>query len=402
MTVLRLLSAAFVLLVVAPGASAEEFVVGQGGFDTIQSAIDEALANEDLVDTVLVPPASYDESVAIVLTNADAQQKLTLRRKGKGGDVLIRGQGGAPALTIDGPDGVELRNLVLDSGNDSDGVSALLVTGTTRNVEAKNVHGVPGDDVGVIVGPTAVGVRLDGSDFSGMLGIGFLIDGASHTLDGCRASACGLNGIVLRPTSLNCIVEGAVAVAAGLPAGLDPGVISIDGTGHQLRKCVAGGAGAGGDGFHVEGTGHLLTKCDALGNGRAGFNLNGAVARLEKCEADQNLFGVQGGGQGAVIEGGSFDQNSSHGVLLLQPGTLVRSISAEQNVGNGVYVQTGVVGSRIEDCRFEANGAEGLFVLGSFTWVEGNVARDGDGLIDAGPSNSGRDNKVKGSGTNDF
>lgn len=386
----------------AARAGAETLTVGDPGLATIQAAVDAALSNADLQDTVLVPSGSYDESVAIVLTNADLQQKLTLRRKGKSGDVLITGQGGLPAVQIDGLNGVCLKNLVLDSGSFMDGVPALEMLGTTRNVDCSGVNGTPGDDVGVIIGQTVVGVRLQGSDFSGMLGVGFVVDGASHTLSDCVASACGLNGIVFRSTALNCVVDGCVAIAAAAPASADPGVISIDGQGHLVTDTTAGGAGAGGDGFFVEGSGHRLSKCVSMGNSRAGFNLNVAVVRLDKCQGSENLFGVQGGGQGTVIDGGKFDQNSSHGVLLLQPGTFVTSISADSNIGSGVYVQTGVVGSRILDCSFRENGAEGVFVLGSFTWLEGNVGRKGDGFVDAGTLNSGRDNKAKGGGVNDF
>ena len=385
----------------ASDARADKLTVGQGGLATIQAAIDQALANSDAADTVLVPAGSYDESVAIVLTGANAQEKLTLKRKGSSGSVRITGQGGSPAVRIDGIEGVCLRGLTLDSGNVFDGVAALEVTGQTVDVDCEDVDGTPGDDFGVILSQTSVGVRLANCDFSGMLGAGFTIDGASHSIEGGRADQCGVNGLLFASTSLNCRVSNFSAVALGLAPGTDPGVISVRGAGHTFTKVTAGGAGVGGDGFHIEGVGHSFSKCSSTGNGRAGFNLN-SVVRMSGCDASGNLFGLQGGGSGASISGGSFSSNSSHGLLLSNSGTHVVNVAAENNTGNGVYVQAGVLGTSVRDSSFKGNGGEGVTVDGDFTWLEGNVGKKGDGFVDNGSDNGGRDNLAKGGGTNDF
>ena len=385
----------------SPNAFAEKLIVGQGGLATIQAAIDQALQNADSVDTVLVPAGSYDESVAIVLTGANAQEKLTLKRKGSSGEVTIVGQASAPALKIDGIEGVEIRNLTLDSGNIVDGVAALEVTGVTLDVNCENVDGVPGDDFGVILSQTSVGVRLTNCDFSGMLGIGLAVDGTAHAIAGGKANGCGLNGLLFAATSLNCRVSGFEAVALGGAPSTDTGVISVRGAGHAFSKTIAGGAGVGGDGFHIEGAGHSFSKCSSTGNGRAGFNL-AAETSLSSCDASGNLYGLQGGGTGATVSGGSWDLNSSHGLLLLNSGTHVVNVSANNNTGSGVFVQAGVVGSNVSDSSFKDNGGEAVTVAGDFTWLEGNSGKKGDGFVDQGANNGGRDNLSKGGGQNDF
>lgn len=382
--------------VLALPARAEKLTVGEGGLATIQDAVDAALANADAVDTVFVPGGTFEESVVVSFAAAPTQELLTIRHTG-GGTTRIKGAAASPALTLQDVDGVVLRDLELESGG-LDNVPALLINGTSREVEVQDVAGVPGDDHGVETTAGTFGIGFDGCDFSAMLGRGFTIDGVSHTLDGCRASSCGLNGLVLASSSRNCAVDKFAADAVGGSDASNRGVITVHGEGNRLTGCRATGGGL--DGVFVDGSGHLLDGCDADDNLQSGFNVDDAAVVLRGCAASGNLFGLIGGR--ALVEGGSFRDNASHGVVLSQDRLHVVGVAANDNGGHGIFEVSGVSGGTIRGSTMKGNGGEGLLVQGDDTWVEGNVAKKGDGLIDQGSANGGRGNKVKGSGTNDF
>ncbi len=394
------------LCFLVPAARAEKVTVGQGGLLTIQQAVDAVLANTDQTDTILIPSGTYEESVLVSfasLTGTNFQEKLTIKRKGTSGLVKINpaAASNAPAIHLQDVDGVNLEHLTLESSDATDGIAALVIDGQSSNIGLTSLTGVAGDDVGVtVLGATTFGVRFELCEFSAMLGIGFWIDGVSHSLTECEASACGLNAVVLPDTSLNCRLKKCRAEALNGQNALHPGMITVRGSGHRLESTFVSGGGL--DGIFVAGQGHLLKGCEAKGNGISGYNVNAAEAWLKNCKASQNLFGLSGGGEGATVEGGSYKSNASHGVFVMQSGTRVQSVAAKQNGGHGVYVVPGVVGTHVRSCRFEKNGGEAVLVEGQLTWLEGNKAESGDGLIDHGTFNGGFDNSVTDGGTNDF
>ncbi|MBI4881756.1 MAG: right-handed parallel beta-helix repeat-containing protein [Planctomycetes bacterium] len=395
-----------VALAFCGGASAEQITVGQGAIVTIQDAVDQALANADTSDTVLIPKGTYNESVTVASAVLPGQAKLTIKRSGDG-QARIVGQGG-PAVLIQGSENVVLQNLTLNSGSAIDGAAALRIDGQSANIEVASVQGVAGDDIGVVVsGVTVLGVCFTECDFSDMAGYGFFLDGFGHELTNCEASACGLSGIVLTSQALNCMLSGCTAIATGGQWASHPGVITLRGNGHYVKRTVAGGGGL--DGFFVEGAGHRLLSCESNGNTNAGFNLDNttvdAQVLLQNCTAKQNTYGLLGGGLGATVKGGVFNSNLNDGLRLTEGGTNLLSLTANSNGGHGIYVTAGVIGTKIRDCQMKNNGGEGVQVLGQLTWLERNEAKNGDGLIDGAvptDNNRGRDNTVSGGGVNDF
>ncbi len=382
--------------VLSISAHAAKITVGEGGIATIQDAVDAALANGDATDIVLAPGGTYQESIFVSFSGAPGQEQLTIRAAG-GGSVRITGVSPSPAIELQDVDGVILQDLELDSGG-IDAVPALLISGASRDVDVRDVIGAPGDDLGAVTTAGTFGVRFDGCDFSAMLGRGFTIDGASHTLTGCRASSCGLNGLVLAATSRNVAVDGFEADAVGGSDAAQRGVITVHGEGHRISNCRATGGGL--DGFFVDGSGHLLDGCEGSDNLQSGFNVDDAPVVLQGCDASGNLFGFRGGR--GMVEGGTSRANASHGIVLDQDGMHVVGVAADGNGGHGVFVLAGVSGGTVRGSSMKGNGGEGVLVQGDQTWVEGNVAKKGDGFVDDGTDNGGRDNKVKGNATNDF
>lgn len=400
-TFMPMLAAAVTTLVAAPRADAETIVVGKEA-NSIQAAVDAALANTDAEDVILVPGGTYDESVLVsfaALSDPADQQSLTLKTQGKG-KAVVRGVGGT-ALRLDGAAGVRLERLVLDSGSAADGLPALLIGGKSKDIEISKVDGVPGDDMGaVLLGANVLGVRFVDCDFSGMLATGFRIDGFGHELIDCKANACGMNGIVFTDQALNCLIEGCTVDAASGSTVVDPGMITIRGNGHRIIDTDVSGAGI--HGIWLEGAGHLVENCDASDNAEAGFHLMGAQITVRDSTASGNLFGLQGGGLGATVVKSTFKDNLSHGVAITEGGTNLHSIKSIGNGGHGVHVAQVVLGTSILGSTLQKNTGEGLVVEGRLTWVEKNKAKKNDGLIDLGIDNGGRKNVVKNGAQNDF
>ncbi len=383
----------------ADAASAETWVVGEDGNMTIQATIDAALADAGVDDTILVPPGVYDETV-VVMYGASSQESLKIRRQGKKGTVTIQGTGGA-ALRLNGVHDVSVENLTLQSASAADGIPALLVDGSSSDVRIENVLGVAGDDVGATIdGNSTVGVTMTDCDFSGMVFVGFQIEGVGHVLRKCVADACGLNGFLMTDESLLCTLEKCRSDAGGLSGGTFSGVCTVNGSGHRLTKVKV--SNGGDDGFLVLGQGHVLEKCEATGSADAGFLVDEAQAMLMNCSATGNAVGFSGGGLGTSLTGGNYDDNTSHGISIVDGGVEIRGVSASGNGGDGALVDAAVFGMKILDSTFKKNDGEGLRVQGQICWVEGNVAKSGNGLVDEGTGNDGRGNKVKGEATNDF
>lgn len=400
MTLSRIaLSVALAATLFSGSATADKIKVGKGGIDTIQAAIAAALANADADDTILVPSGVYDESVFVTLTG-QGQDSLTITKTGKG-EVLIRGTGNDPAIRVANAARVRLSDLTLESGGALPGVPALEVSGTVVDMVAESLRGVAGDQLGVaVVGTSPMGVLFDDCDFSGMLESGFLLDGSRHRLKDSTADSCGQNAVVLAPTSSRCRIEGLRADQGNASDGTNEGVVTVRGDDHVLTDCRI----TGGDrGFAVYGEDHVLTKCEASGASGPAFALEGGRVRLQDCEGTSSLHGVSGGGDGVQVLGGSFDGNSSHGIFLRITGeSTVEGVNASSNGGNGVMVLYGVSGPDVLFSTMKANNEEAVRVEGDHCWVEGNTGKKGDGFVDAGAENMGRDNAAASSAVNDF
>lgn len=395
------LACAIAVIASTPSARAETIAVSPGA-DALETALAAALANADAHDLILVTAGDYDDSLYITLTGT--QQSLEIRRAG-GGTARIRAQQSSgvytPPITVADSAGVTLKDLTLDSGDATDSVPELLVSGACRDVVVKGVKGTAGDDMGAMVtGSTAVGVSFQDCSFSGLLGVGFWLDGVSGEVVNCSASACGLNGVVLLPTSRGWSIDKLTVQAAGGSNPSHPGQLTVRGTGHRVARSTVGGAGE--DGIYVTGAGHQFSDVKALVNGSAGFNLVSAQATLSECKASGNLFGLSGGGDAALVLGGKFSDNSSHGMVVFGSGTQVLDATAQGNGGHGIHLVAGVVAVQVRGARVKDNGGEGVVVAGDGCWLEDNVAKGGDGLVDAGTGNGGRSNKVLGGGANDF
>jgi len=383
----------------APLASAEKITVGENGINTIQGAVLLALSNGDLEDTVCIPKGTYDETVCIDLTGTN-QTSLVVQRSGKKGTVVINGEGtGNPAIKIDGVDNVTLKDLTLNSADNNDGVPALTIDDAS-NIHVEKVSGTATDDAGVATGPDTLGVTLKNCEFSGMLLIGFDMDGKSHTLDKCTANACGDNGVILRDSSSNCQLTKVTANSNGGFDATHTGYVDVNGDGHYLDKCKVIGMGM--DGIAIEGTGHRVNGCTVSDALQACIYVDDSQATITNCDASGGIFGFMGGGVGTVVEGGSFSNNSSHGLAFSFDGTQIRNVKADKNGGDGVQVIT-ADGVSITDSSFKKNAGEAVNINGgSDCWVANNTAKGGEGFVDNGTDNAGTGNNAKNDGQNDF
>lgn len=389
------------LLVSGAAARADTITIGENGVTTIQQAVTAALDNADAEDTILVPKGEYTETVSVNYTTGSGatQTGLTIKRKGKKGQVRVTGASGA-AFSIASSTNVVMSNVDVQSSSPGDGTPAIVVN-TCQNLLFTKVNGVAGDDLGVVVlNANSMGIRFDRCDFSGMAGIGFSIDGFGHELRDCKADACGLNAVVLTDQALNCWIIDCSAVAAGGSSVTHPGTITLRGNGHRVMNTATGGSGS--NGIYAVGNGHILDGCSSDGSVGAGYRIDDAEVLLIDCSASDNDNGYEGGGLGASVIGGKFNSNATSGLRISEGGINLRGLSANKNGGDGVLVTAAAAGANIRDCKFKLNGLEGVQVNGSLAWLEGNSAKEGDGLIDGGANNSGRDNVVKDGGTNDF
>ncbi len=384
--------------VLASSTFADKLVVGTGGLDSIQSAVDAAIANADETDTILIPSGTYQESV-VVDYGSSGQTELIIKRKGKG-TVLIEGQGIGAAVQINNARHVRLEQVTVKSADTLDTVAAVILTGVTHDVRLTGVNGVAGDDFGVqVIGSLGLGARFHDCDFSGMQGVGFIIDGCGHELSDCRADGCGLNGAILSALALNCRIVGGSYVAAGGSAPGNAGVITLRGNGHFLDGVTVGGGGL--DGILVDGGGHSVRNCTSSDNVRAGFNTDSAQLCLQDCKATGNTYGLLGGGLGATIDGGTYSNNAGNGIRITEGGTNLTSVTAKGNGSHGIYLTIDAVGTSVRSCSVRQNGGEGVVVEGQLTWLEANTAKSDDGFVDQGANNCGRNNKVA-AGVNDF
>lgn len=401
-TALYALSALLTIGITTPDSDAGTFTVGKSGITSIQGAIDAALANTEANDTILIPPGEYTESVVISFDGLPPlnQQHSLLITRSKAGLVKIIGVNN-PAMHIKDAAGVKVKNITLDSGNPNDEKPALLIDGKVSNIQLDRLKGVVGDELGVrISGNFAIGVRAFKCNFSGMDGIGFLADGFGHEFVECRADNCKFNGFLLTPQALDCTITDCTALNSATQASGNPGAISMYGNGHRIRSTTTSGAAL--DGFYMVGNGHLLEKCKANNNGRAGFFMDTSSGKLKQCSAKGNLHGFLGGGLGATVEKGSYSDNTTHGLNVTKGGVNVLAVKANENGGDGVFVDNSANATKVYGCSMQKNGGEAVNVMGQLTWVEGNQAKGGDGFVDQGNNNSGRNNRVKGAATNDF
>ena len=400
---------------------AEDFTVGQNGLNSIQSAVNAALSNNQPDDRILIPPGTYLESVFISfasLTGTNVQERLALQRSGTG-ETVVQGSAGFPALHLQDVENVSLKKLTLNSGSMVDSVPALFIDGQSVNVECSGLNGIPGDDLGVVVAgsadlkaPTSMGVLFKQCDFSGMLRKGFWLNGIGHTLSKCVASGCGENGVVLDALSANCAID---ALTASASLGQDvtyPGYVTVLGSGHSVSRVSVSGAGM--HGFQLNGEGLHLEDCDATNNGDSCYFIADGSAVLKSCDASGNLFGLRAGAlvppvgesestvDGLSVDGGKFNHNSSHGLLLSGDGAHIRSISASGNGGHGILVRPEAERVVVRGCAMKKNGGQAVQVEGELSWLEDNQAKQGDGFSDLGTNNGGRNNKVKAGATNDF
>ncbi len=402
----RLLLAVFFLVFgcVAATARAGTIKVGTDA-QTIQAAVDLALANADAADTVIIPSGIYDETVFITVTGTNNQEFLTLKRSGTSA-VLIRGTASHAGVAIANMKGVTLKDLTVQSGSlasggSDDDVAAIDVSGNSANVVIDGCSGVAGDDVGLeLRGVDVRGVLVKNCSFGAMTRIGCRIDGRDHTFDSCTANGVGYNGFLFTDTSENCRLVKCSAIGVGASDVDNPGYITVRGTGHQLDDCTAT---SGADGFYVTGSGHRLSKCSALVNLSSGFECDDATAcTFTGCTATQNLVGFTGGGTGVLVEGGKYSSNASHGLFVVKDRTKVMGVRAETNGGTGIYVFDNVLYALVRDCKPKSNGGDGIRVEGDSAWIEDNSASNGDGILDLGASNAGRGNKTKNGAQNDF
>lgn len=382
-------------------AQAGTITVGSGGITTIQQAIDAALANADTADTINIPAGNYTESLYISLTGTPTQASLALQRSGKGVVQITGTTADKNAVRIQDARGITLKNLVVKSFSATDGDEpAVEIGGVSSNIVLEGVNGVAGDDVGVVVsGTTTSGVLLKKCDFSGMTKVAFSIDGNAHTIDGCVADNVGANAFLLSATSTNCLLVNCSSDALMASDVTHPGLFTIRGTGHRLEKCTVEASAS--HGFFFEGAAHRAVKCVAR-DCDVGFIALGIQVLLETCTSRFNTYGFQGGAEGGLILGGSFSDNTVHGIELTQSGMSVRTATINSNLGQGIRVVSGVERSALVGNKFKSNGGDAIQVLGDNNWLEANKA-SGDGFVDLGLQNGGRANKVSGSGlTNDF
>lgn len=379
--------------------NAEQITVGEGGITTIQDAVAAALGNLDVDDTILIPPGTYNETV-LVDFQTTIQESLAIERAGKKGVVTIVGATGS-AITLRAAKETTLRKLTLQSASAFDAVSALRIDTSSSGVVCRQIKGVAGDDFGVVVaGANNIGCRFENCDFSGMSGMGFLLDGSAHELIDCTADDCGLNGLVFSADALLGSATSCTFAASGGTNSLQPGYVTLRGNGQRLIECDV--SGAGGDGVWADGNGHVIVRSDSSDNVGVGFHLDDSSILLLDCSASGNAIGVDGGGLTATIDGGNFSKNLSHGIDVTEGGTTVLDAVCKSNGGDGIHVAVGAVGTLVRGCDLIKNALEGVVVEGSLSWIDSNTSRNGDSFVDLGTGNGGRDNLLEDGGTNDF
>lgn len=384
----------------AGSARAGTLKVGPGqAFATIQAAVTAALANSDADDTISISPGDYAESVFITITGTNAQENLTLKRNGSG-LVRVLAPGSTPAFQIENARGVSLKNLTVRSGSSSDGTAAIQLAESCRDIEIESCTGFVGDDVGVaFVGEDIVGVKVKGSNFSGLTQVSFAVDGRGHTFEDCDVLGTLNNAFVFADTSRNCRLDNCSALGIGVADDSQPGYITLRGRGHTVENTSSSG---GRFGFYVAGSGHLLEDCDADGNVTSGYSCAATDTSFVDCDAGGNVTGFNGGGEGVIVRGGKFASNSSHGILVSVDSTQVIGATSQSNLGSGIYVQTGIARVDLRGNKIKNNFAEGIHLLGDSCWLEDNQASGGDTIIDAGSDNFGRGNTTKSGAQNDL
>lgn len=397
-------AAAFCFLALAAAARAETIKVGSSPqLQTIQDAVDAALANADAHDTVAIPAGLYDETVSITLTGTNAQESLTLKRSGTG-TVVITGQVNQPAIGVSDASGIVLKNLVVQSGTlaaggSDDDIAAIRVTGAVSNVVIDGCTGVAGDDVGIDLASTTRGVEIRNGNFSGLSRIAFRIAGTDHALESCLANGSGHNGFLLLAGSENCRLKACSGIGLQNGDPDEPGYFTIRGRGHEIEDCdVASGR----EGFFVAGSGHRFVDCSSTANNINAFVCEATDSSFDRCEGSMSVIGFVGGGAGVVIDDSKFPFNTSHGMAITGDRTKVIGTACDQNGGSGVFVLSSASGAHLRDVKAKTNGVDGIRVEGDTCWLEDNVTGGGDGIIDAGTDNAGRGNLAKGGATNDF
>ena len=157
--------------------------------------------------------------------------------------------------------------------------------------------------------------------------------------------------------------------------------IFLAGSGHQVRDCTAVGNGSvqtvfGNDGIKV-GDGSTVTRNTAQGNARHGVDA-GLGSTLTGNTAWANQRGIVAG-NGATVTGNTAASNIV-GIDAASNSTITGNTVFDNGTGINVGFYSLVSGNSVTE-----NDPEGIFTLGDFNTIEGNLlAGQNDGANDAG------------------
>jgi parallel beta-helix repeat protein len=378
--------------VAAEAAHGANFVVTQPF--KIQAAIDAALASGDVADVIFVNPGIYDEALVIDFSGTSQESLYLIHntsvRPVVSGGITIRD---SRIVTIDGfairsskadtqaaaivrdTIGAAFVQCVFDDG-DFGGIDAadsfeIVVNDCTFGSMDESVGGSGGYGVKIVGG---CGHRVLSSDFKDD-------EGRSIWIEADRSE-----------------VSSTVVDGAGGDAG-----IYLEGLLNLVKSTTS--KNNDGDGVRVIGTCEVSKS--TLQNGvNDGSNWTGGSVRNSTIKGNDaaGIF-VDDGQNGVEIKSNKIQSNSGAGVRLKGDRCSVRDNDIEKTTsgslgGNGVLVDSSSDGNCIRSNEFSGNSGNAVRVEGDDNYVFLNEGSGGDGFIDSGSGNAGRDNQT--SGPNDF
>lgn len=394
----------FAMALSAASASAEVYVVRPPA--RIQTAIDLALGNSDVQDTIFVREGTYPESLLIDFSGT-GQKSLQLARQSLKSPLVSGG------MTILDARLVSVIGLQFDSIHDDD-LAAVNILNSTA-ITLSRCRGTPGDDIGVDV-VDSVEVTIDRGSFGGMRrrsgggGIGVRITGGcGHKVNDVNLERNSWYGLWL-DAELSTVKECDISNNRG---GENGGGLLIRGLRNSVSRCrvknnegtgiralgvcsirnttVSGSHGDGirfGEGQSEIFQGGVLKGNRVLDNGGTGILIR---SDQEACDVAQNV--VDGnGGTGIKIQ-----SNANR----ISKNNCTKSGGSE--AGHGIQISSSARQNCLERNSLSGNDGQGIQIGGDDNLLVGNKAKGDDGIVESSQAsgNAGHANKTD-TGKNDF
>jgi parallel beta-helix repeat protein len=375
---------AAVVLVVACAAARADVLKVPAEFETIQAAIDAAVAG----DEIAISAGTYAEALVVSAKS----------------DLLIRGQG---KVVIDGTGAADETHVRLLGSTD--------ITLERLTVPSPTLHGIAIDDsVGTVVFKCRV---------SAAVGAGISAQNSSDVLiERVRIEGSDGNGLIWqggdRLTLRRCLFQG----------GDDPSVNILDGAGHIVERVTIREAGSSALNLGFDVSGAIVRRCVIVGPTSEGLISVASSTLIEDnrlVEAgDFALF--LGGGDGCILRNNRILRGASGALLVTagahqlldnratkpgqealfvvdSPGQLIAGNRITGALDDGIVVSNSD-GCTLVDNRVTSSAANGIILDANGTQVAGNrVSGSAEaGFAVLGTGNLLTGNKAKGSDTFDL